>query len=212
MDRTTNHMQLTDVQAAADLVVEAGGDEAQGTAALEVFSTVILERFGEDVTSSLRTQLFSPELPLAAQRFSAVWLTWILSQNPLAFDFGEIRHLIATLCDRAIPGFYPPDITEKHQTFEKLQALEHSARSVLEEGSQLINRPLHLDRIEQFREDVLRFLNNNKNKLFWEQLLPWSLVSNETQDLFYTIVEYAKNRYAHTTNVYDTASSDLYGI
>ena len=155
--------------------------------------------------------MFSPELPLATQRFSAVWLMWILSKNGMALSFGDTERLAASLCDRAIPEVYPYEFTDKQQTFEKLQALENIARSVMTEARHLIDRALDLDRIHHVREDLLRFLNSDKNKPFLESLLPWSLVNNETQRLFHIVIDYAQNRDGPTSNVFDAACQACVG-
>ena len=42
MDSSTTLDRVADIQAAADLLIEAAGDEEQGTSALEMFSNTIL--------------------------------------------------------------------------------------------------------------------------------------------------------------------------
>ena len=205
MDGPTTDVPVTDIQAAADLLIEAAGDEEQGASALEMFSNTILDRFGEKVTSRAKDRIFSPELPLETQRFMAVWLMWVLSQNRMALSFADTERLTVSLCDRAIPEIYPVDITAKHQTFEKMQALENVARSIMSDARRLIDRAVDIDRIQQFREDVLRFINSDRNKPFLEHLLPWSLVDSGTPHLFYTVIEYAQNRDVPTSNVFDSA-------
>ena len=205
MNGVSTYGPLTDIQAAADLLVESAGDEQQSSEALEIFSTLILERFGEKAMATAKERLFSPELGLDAQRFSAVWLIWILSQNGMSLQFGDTERLTASLCQRAIPDIFPPDISDKQQTFQQLQALETLARSVMVEANQLVGRTLYLNRIEQFREDVLRFLNSDRKRPFLEQLLPWTLVNNETQDLFSTVIDYVRKRDMPPANLFDVA-------
>ena len=196
---------VADVQSAADLLIETAGDDIRGPEALELFSATVLERFGEGSVSSAKNRIFSPELPLGAQRFCAVWLIWVLSQNRRALSFGDTERLTASLCDRAIPDAYPPEITERHQTFEKLQALESFASSMLTEARNVISGSLYLERIEQFREEVLRFLSRDRTRSFLEQLLPSALVYSETRHLLSAVVEYANNRDVPTTNIFDSA-------
>lgn len=205
MNRLNDTASVTDVQVAADLLIEATGDEEQATEALELFAAAVLDRFGEMASSTAKNRLFSPELPFAAQRFSAAWLIWVLSQNRGALNFGDTERLTASLCDRAIPEAYPVEVNERDQTFEKLQALERFANSLMNEARQLIERSVHLDRIEQYREDLLRFLNRSRMRPILEQLLPATLAYNETQHLLHTVVEYAESRNIPTANVYDAA-------
>ena len=209
-----------EVQTAADLVVGAAGDEDQGSSALELFASIIMERFREQVASTATNRMFSPELPLEIQRFSAAWLMWILSKDAMALSFGNAERLTVALCDRAIPEIYPPEITEKHQTFEKLQALESFVRSVMTDARRLMNRSIELDRIQQYRGEVLRFLNHGRNRVFLEHVLPWSLVDSNTNSMFYTVIDYAENRDVPTSNPFDSAcetcaqyrdSADHYG-
>lgn len=205
MNELNDQASVADIQVAADLLIEATGDEAQGIEALELFSAAVLERFGETTSPSAKNRLFSPELPFAVQQFSAAWLIWILSQNRGALHFGDTERLTASLCDRAIAEAYPADISERDQTFEKLQALERFATSMMNEARQLIERPVHLDRIEQYREDLLRYFNRDRTKSVLEQLLPSALVYNETQHLLHAVVEYARHRNIPTANVFDSA-------
>ena len=205
MDRLSDPASASDVQVAADLLIETAGDEEQGADALELFSAAVLDHFRETTSSTAKSRLFSPELPFAAQRFSAAWLIWILSQNRGALNFGDTERLTASLCDRAIPEAYPTDTNERDQTFEKLQALERFATSMMNEARQLIERAVPLDRIEQYREDLLRFFNRDRTKSVLEQLLPAALVYNETQHLLNAVVEYARNRNIPTANVFDSA-------
>ena len=100
---------VTEVQTAADLVVGAAGDEDQGPSALELLAGTIMERFDVEVPSTATHRMFSPELPLELQRFSAAWLMWILSQNAMALNFGDTERLMVSLCDRAVPEIYLPE-------------------------------------------------------------------------------------------------------
>ena len=202
---STIEAPVTDVQAAADLVIGAAGDEQEASSALDLLATVILERFGEQATSMATDRMFSPELPLEVQKFSAAWLVWILSENAMALGFGDTERLTVSLCDRAILEVYPPEITEKHQTFEKLQALENFVRSVMTDARRLMSRSIDLSRIQQFRGEVLRLLNHDSNRLLLEHILPWSLVDGNTSSLFHTVIDYARNREVPTSNFFDAA-------
>ena len=68
---------------------------------------------------SAMNRMFSPELPLDVQRFSAVWLIWILSQNRRALSFGDTERLTASLCDRAIPRGIPSGDYGKASNFRE---------------------------------------------------------------------------------------------
>ena len=203
MNKLSDPASVADVQSAADLLIEAAGDETQGAAALEMFSSAVLDRYAENASTTAKDRLFSPELPFAAQRFSAAWLIWVLSQDRGALHFGDTERLTAALCDRAIPEAYPADVNEKDQTFKKLQALERSATSMVNEARQIVGRTLYLDRIEQYREELLRFLNRERTKSVLQQLLPAALVYDETQHLLNSVVNYSRNPNVPAANVFD---------
>ena len=196
---------MSDIQGAADLLIEMASNEEQGPSALDVLSAAILEYCDEEITSAPSQRLFSPELSLDTQRLSAVWLVWALSQNRGSLAFEDTERLTALLCDRTLANFYPAGITTRNQTFEKLLALEQAATSLLDEARRIVDQGRHLDQVDALRNSWLRFLRQDRNALFLRHLLPWQLVDNATQRLLNTVVEYVQTRDDRSTVAFDSA-------
>ena len=172
MNETATNSFMPDIQGAADLLVEAAGDQEHAPNALGLLAAAILEHCGETVPALPDQRLFSPELPLDAQQLAAVWLVWSLSRESKALDFADAQRLTASLCDRAISPLYPSGVTGRTQTFEKLQALEQVASSIISEAGRIVDQARYLEQVEGLRSTFLRFLNQERNALFLRRLLP----------------------------------------
>lgn len=185
---------LSIIQKAADTLVSCETEERPES--LEQLAKSILEHFGHRYDSSAASELFSKELPNNIQRFSASWLLRILTQSPMALQFGDIERLSASLFDQV----YYPDVYERvridpnAQTYEKTQALTDLLQTKMDEAETLISVPLALDHAPILQKSTLQLLNDKTSRALLMPLLSRELISTQSlSNLFDVVKDYVES-------------------
>ena len=190
----TSARKLAHVQSAFDKLVAAQPGIQED--ALDRLALCILQHFNEGGDSNASTRLFSPDLPLRVQRFTAVWILRLLVDSPRALDFGSIGGLAATLFDRAFEGdlYGSLNIDGRRQTFEKILVLAEHTRSVIESADALVGDIRDLDRLASLQQNLQKLVNHKDSKPILMPLLPRSLANRaRIASLFRDVSNYVEN-------------------
>ena len=195
MTERSDGLRLAQIQSAADRLISVQPEE-QPTA-FNDFAHLILDFFDQGSDHSNATSnLFSNELPQRIQRFTASWLLWALSKSPTALNFGNVEAMAGSLFDRTLQHqvYGAANIDSGTQTFEKLQALTVYVQEATTEIEDLIRVRPDLDRLNGFREEIMRLINRPPTRFLLSPLLPRALINkNRLGSLFHAVESYVEN-------------------
>ena len=184
---------LASVQRAVDRLVNAKEHERER--ALRQLATSLLQHYNHDIKRDTVSELFSLELPLQIQRFSAVWLLRALVDSNAVLDFGNTHRQTAALFDRVFRNdiYHIIKINEKEQTFEKIQSLTDYATGTIHKVRELSRNIGNLSRLNQNHRDFQKLFNDKRTSPFLIPLFPRHLVKHEITNLFERIDSYVNS-------------------
>lgn len=194
---------LATTQTAVNFMVDAAPAERKD--AFELFAETILDRFQHPYQCDAASEILSRELPLRFQRYAAAWMLLTLTRNPKALSFDNTEAQFAQLLDRTFFDVYEQcGISERNQTYLKVNALTDFGQGILDELELLVKSPLELGQINTLQGNIQRLLGHGANRHLLGHLFPVDVAHRDRiSNLFRPVARYSADvaKYTATKDI-----------
>jgi len=191
----TNQRSVKKIQHCFDRLTTSTAESKRD--AFQDLSNSILQYFDHTNYDDASQELFSVELPVDIQSFTAVWLLRALVESRTALAFDNTEPQATTLFDRVFEKrlYKRIGLEPKQQGFQKIQALIEFAQGILQYANDLTGQLPDLRSVPEHRDNCLRHFNRKNGTSQLSSLFPRTLTrANNTRlkELFEAVEEYTE--------------------